>query len=403
MAERPADHDAEPLLAEEAPAEVVEGVVVSQQANFFYVKAGDEEIACHMRGRLKKAGETPLVGDRVTVVLEPLVPGEPLPPPREGSLMLPEAMVRGIRKGFIDAIAPRTHVLERPAIANVDQLLIVMSADSPPFSPFLLDKFLVVAKKSGLDPAIVINKRDLVPPERLAEIVGLYTRLGYPVFATQATPEGVRDLAAGLAGKTTVLAGPSGVGKSSLVNALHPGLALHTSEVSTKLGRGRHTTRHAQLHPVPHAPGALLADTPGFSFVALDGVGPAELGWHFPEMAPHIPACKFPSCLHVHEPQCAVKEAPDVAPERYESYLRLIEECQAWEREAAERSSKAEAAHKRRSGRQGQEARLVKVDQAAREGDRRTRNQQLTTRWHEEADPLDEGDGGGDEEPGGGI
>lgn len=409
MTDRPPEPDLAPS-SEEGGAEVVEGVVVSQQANFFYVKVGDDEIACHMRGRLKKAGETPLVGDRVSVVLEPLVPGEPLPPPRAGSLVLPEAMERGIRRGFIDAILPRHHVLERPAIANVDQLLIVMAADSPPFSPFLLDKFLIVASKSGLEPVIVINKRDLVAPERLAEIVGLYARLGYRVFTTQASKEGVRELTAGLAGKVTVLAGPSGVGKSSLVNSLHPGLELNTSEVSTKLQRGRHTTRHAALYPLPEAEGALLADTPGFSFLALDGVSPAELGWLFPEMAPHIPHCKFPSCLHVHEPQCAVKEAPDVAPERYESYLRLLDECAAWEKEAAERSSKEELAHKQRSGRQGQMGRLVKVDAAAREGDRRTRNQQLATSWHEdadlledEADPLDLAEDAEDEEPAEGI
>ena len=389
MTDRPTEPELAPP-AEEAGAEIVEGVVVSQQANFFYVKVAEGEIACHMRGRLKKAGETPLVGDRVRVVLEHVNPDEPLPRPRKGSLALRESFERGIRKGFIDAIVPRRHVLERPAIANVDQLLIVMAADSPPFSPFLLDKFLVVASKSGLTPVIVINKRDLVPPERLADIVTLYRRLGYQVFTTQASPEGVRELVEGLAGKVTVLAGPSGVGKSSLVNSLHPGLRLHTGEVSTKLGRGRHTTRHAALYPLPAAPGALLADTPGFSFLALDGVTPAELGWFFPEMAPHIPACKFPSCLHVQEPQCAVKDAPDVAPERYDSYLRLLEECMAWERNAADRSSKVEVAHKRRSGRQGQEGRLVKVDVAAREGDRRTRKQQLTTHWHEETDTYDD-------------
>jgi ribosome biogenesis GTPase len=387
--------------------EVVEGVVVSQQANFFYVRTADGEVACHMRGRLKKEGETPLVGDRVRVVLEPLVEGDPLPPPRSGSLALAEGFVRGVRKGFIDAILPRKHVLERPAIANVDQLLIVMAADSPPFSPHLLDKFLVVASKSGLEPVIVINKRDLVPPERLAEIVEAYRRLGYRVYATQASPEGVAELVPALAGKVTVLAGPSGVGKSSLVNAVQPGLALHTSEVSTKLGRGRHTTRHAELHAVEAAPDALLADTPGFSYLSLEGVLPAELGWIFPEMAPLVPACKFPSCLHVHEPQCAVKDAPSISPERYESYLRLLEECEAYEKDAAERSSKVESGVKRRSGRAGQEGRLVKVDAAAREGDRRTRNQALHARWHEEAEPLDEGedadDEAGDEEPAEGI
>lgn len=375
---------------EDVAAEVIEGVVVSQQANFFYVNVDGTEIACHMRGRLKKAGETPLVGDRVHAVLEPLTPGEPLPPPRKGSLMLAQAALRGVRRGFIDSIAPRTHVLERPAIANVDQLLVVMAADAPAFSPHLLDKFLVVAKKSGLDPVIIINKRDLVPPARLAEIVGAYERLGYPIFATQASAAGVAALLPALAKKVSVLAGPSGVGKSSLVNAIEPGLRLAEGEVSTKLQRGRHTTRHAQLYPIAASPGALLADTPGFSYLSLDGVLPAELGWFFPEMAPLVPTCKFPSCLHLTEPHCAVKNDPSVSPERYDSYVTLLTECQAYEREAAEKTSKTEELHKRRQGRNGLEGRLVKVDAAAREGDRRTRNQHLQGTWHEDAEPLED-------------
>ncbi|MEB3328822.1 MAG: ribosome small subunit-dependent GTPase A [Candidatus Sericytochromatia bacterium] len=362
------------------------GIVVSQQANFYYVKVDQTEFACHMRGRLKKEGETPLVGDRVTIVLEPEAPGEPLPPPREGSLALPEALARGIRRGAILAIAPRTCTLERPAIANVDQLLITVSADSPPFSALMLDRFLVAASRSGLEPTIVVNKRDLVPEETLRAQTAPYTRLGYRVLTTEASPAGVAELLPRLQGRISVLAGPSGVGKSSLVNALHPGLGLRAGEVSTKLQRGRHTTRHAALHPIAGAPGALLADTPGFSYLAIEDIKPVELAWAFPEMRPHIPACKLPSCLHRQEPHCAVKGHPDLTPARYDSYLRLLEECLAAAREAAERSTKAEVAFKRTDRRAGQAARLVKVDAAARQRDRKTLNQRLGARWHEETD-----------------
>jgi ribosome biogenesis GTPase len=379
------------LTSAPVSAEPIVGVVVSQQANFFYVKVGEAEYACHMRGRLKKEGETPLVGDRVTVVLEPEAPGEPLPPPREGSLALPEAIVKGIRRGAILAIAPRTHTLDRPAIANVDQLLITVSADSPPFSALMLDRFLVAASRSGLEPTIVVNKRDLVPPETLRAQTEPYERLGYRVLTTEASPAGVADLLPWLQGRISVLAGPSGVGKSSLVNALHPGLGLRASEVSTKLQRGRHTTRHAALYPISGAPGALLADTPGFSYLSVEDIRPVDLAWAFPEMRPHIPACRLPSCLHRHEPHCAVKDQPELTPARYESYVRLLEECLAAEREASERSSKAEVSFKRTDRRSGQEARLVKVDAAARQRDRKTLNQQLDMRWHEETD-VDEAD-----------
>ncbi|MEB3222184.1 MAG: ribosome small subunit-dependent GTPase A [Candidatus Sericytochromatia bacterium] len=374
-----------PELAPDAPDTLV-GIVVSQQANFFYVKVGDAEYACHMRGRLKKEGETPLVGDRVTVVLEPEAPGEPLPPPREGSLALPEAIVKGIRRGAILAIAPRTHTLERPAIANVDQLLVTVSADSPPFSALMLDRFLVAASRSGLEPTIVVNKRDLVSAETLAAQTTPYVRLGYRVITTEASADGVATLLPALQGRISVLAGPSGVGKSSLVNALHPGLGLRAAEVSTKLQRGRHTTRHAALYPIEAAPGALLADTPGFSYLSVEDIHPVDLAWAFPEMRPHIPACKFPSCLHVTEPMCAVRDHPDVSRARYDSYVRLLDECLAAEREAAERSSKAEVAFKRTDRRSGQEARLVKVDAAARQRDRKTLNQHLETHWHEETE-----------------
>jgi ribosome biogenesis GTPase len=390
-------------IAAEPAAESLNGTVVSQQANFFYVMAADSEggtlteYACHMRGRLKKEGDTAYVGDQVVITPEPPAPDEKLPPPREGSLALPESSGQepGVRKGFIDQILPRKTLLSRPTIANVDQVLLVFAADQPEFNPFLLDKFLVLTADSGYGVVIVINKRDLVPPDVLAGYVDAYRSLGYPVVATEASQDGVAELLPLLEHQVTVLAGPSGVGKSSILNAIQPGLALRTAEVSDKLQRGRHTTRHAALFPVEAAPGALVADTPGFSFLEMEAIEPANLGWYFPEMREHIPNCRFPSCLHDQEPDCAVKADAPISEQRYESYLRILDEVQVLHREAADRSKK-EAQAKRRIGRQGQETRMVKVDSAAREGDRRTQKQRLLAQVNAEEhdqDDLDAEDG----------
>lgn len=371
----------------ERPEELT-GTVVSQEANFYYVKAGDAEYACHLRGRLKKEGETPHVGDRVVIHLEPPAPGEKLPPPREGSLALPEKTEAGpaVRKGFIDAICERKTLLRRPQIANVDLVLLVFSADHPEFNPFLLDKFLVSTANAGYDVLIVINKRDLVPAEVLAGYVSAYRRLGYDVVTTQASAEGVAELMPRLANRVSVLAGPSGVGKSSLLNAIHPGLSLRTAEVSEKLQRGRHTTRHAALFQIEAAQNAFVADTPGFTYLEMEAIEPAELGWYFPEMRDHIADCKLPSCLHIQEPRCAVKENATLSPARYESYLRILDELQELKRQAADRTSKVESSVKTRAGRAGQDTRMVKVDAAHREADRRVRNQKLMAEVHAEQD-----------------
>ncbi|MEB3198074.1 MAG: ribosome small subunit-dependent GTPase A [Candidatus Sericytochromatia bacterium] len=372
------------------------GVIVSHQANFYYVLAEGTEYACHMRGNLKKSGESPLVGDRVQFVLEPVSPDAPLPPPREGSLALEAAIAPGVRKGAIVTIAPRKQALTRPAIANVDLLLIVLSADSPPFSHLLLDKFLVAAHEADLVPVIVVNKRDLVPPAQLDEMVAVYRELAYHVIPTEATPQGVQALMPILDGKLSVLAGPSGVGKSSLVNALIPGLSLRAGDVSSKLQRGRHTTRHAALYAVDACQEALLADTPGFSFLSLEGLHPARLGWAFPEIARLIPACRFPSCLHQQEPDCAVKDAPEVAPQRYENYLKLLQECLETHRESADRTQKSDTGFKSHSRARGQEGRVVRVDATLRARDRKTIKQQLESEWQVDLDDSDETDSSGD-------
>jgi ribosome biogenesis GTPase len=371
------------------------GIVVSQQANFFYVHVGAEEFACSLRGRLKKEGETPYVGDRVEFILEPPSPHERLAPPRFGSLVMPERAsdTPVVRSGAIASILPRKSMLERPTIANVDQILLVVAAAQPEFSAYMLDKFLVLAAHGNLPPVIVINKSDLVPAVQLEEMVSSYRALGYPVVTAAAGKGDVSRLLPYLADKLSVLAGPSGVGKSSIVNALVPGLRLRALDVSARLQRGRHTTRHAALYALEDVPGALLADTPGFSFLEMEAIAPKDLGWYFPELAPYIQDCKFPSCLHVKEPRCAVKTHALISPARYDSYLRLLDEVQNIEKDAAERSSKGEVAVKKKMAAGGQEGRLVKVDVAAREADRKTRNQKFGANWQTDMD--DEADEGG--------
>lgn len=370
--------DEGPAQSMDAAPELLEGVVVSHQANFYYVRLPDgREVACHLRGRLKKEGQTPQVGDQVRLVLAPLAPGEPIPPPRVGSLALPEDHGQGpkARTGGIMEILNRRNLLERPEVANVDQVLIVMAMASPPFSPEQLDRLLVHAELRELPAVVVLNKADLVDAEEVQEVVRTYEALGHRVVPTSTQPGGVAQLSPLLEGKLSVLAGPSGVGKSSLANALSPGLALAANQVSEKLQRGRHTTRHAALYVLPGLKDALLADTPGFSHLAIEGIEPRDLAWRFREFAPLASACKLPSCLHQEEPGCAVvaELGASVSEDRYWSYLKLLEEVEAWWREAKDRTSKDEGSVKR----VGAGKRVVRVDAAEREGDRRTVKRRL--------------------------
>ena len=358
------------------------GIIISQQANFYFVQVDVTVYACSLRGRLKKEGETPLVGDRVAIALEP-----GLDDVRELAGLVAS------RRGAIVRVLPRARVLSRPAIANVDQLLVVMAADQPAFSPHMLDRVLIQASSVDLPCVIVINKRDLVEAAALDTWLTMYRDLGYRIEATQSTLDGVQPLRSHLAQRVSVLAGPSGVGKSSLANAIQPGLRLRAAEVSTKLQRGRHTTRHASLYRIEGLSDAWIADTPGFSFLEIEALSPAELCWHFPEMVPLIAACKYPSCLHVSEPACAVRAALDATSSRYDSYLRLLSELQQRKKLLAQRTTRLESQTKRRMVAHGEEAKMVKLSGAQRERNRRTHNQNLEVSWHEETDlerPMDD-------------
>ncbi len=238
--------------------------------------------------------------------------------------------------GVIEAIEPRTRALSRMAptprgeyeqviIANPDQVVFVFACAQPEPRLRMLDRMLVVAEKQDIPPLIVANKVDLTGREQAEALFARYADIGYPVLYTSAaTGEGIADLKSCLVGKVSALAGPSGVGKSSLLNAVQPGLGLAVREVSHATGEGRHTTVVRQMFPLEE--GGYVADTPGLKAFSLWDVEPEELDGYFPEMRELVAACAFNDCTHLREPGCAIRQAVDegrIHPERYQSYVRL--------------------------------------------------------------------------------
>lgn len=286
----------------------MEGILLRRYGGFYYVESEGDVLTCRARGRLKREGEL-LPGDRVEVTV--LGPGE----------------------GVIEGVRPRSTLLERPSVANVEQAIIVFSLSTPPPDLELLDRLLFLSSVKGIRAVIVWNKADEALKEHL-ELPGLYRQIGYQgLIASARTGQGVDGLQEILSGRLSTFAGPSGVGKSSLLNAIHPALNLRTGEVSVKSGRGRHTTRHAELIRLPG--GGWVADTPGFSRLDLPSIDHQEVAAHFPEMETYIGRCRFNSCLHRCEPGCAVVAAAamgEITRHRYEHYLKFLEEIIAKER-----------------------------------------------------------------------
>jgi ribosome biogenesis GTPase len=293
-----------------AAGTVRKGRIVRAFSNVFEVKSGDEVISCALRGRFRREGRPALAGDLV------------------------EFRMLDDGTGVIEDLAPRVTELVRPPIANVDQAVVVVTLEQPPLNRPLLDRLLVLAAHARLQPLVCVNKTDLYAPGAADELVSIYSRAGYSTVAVSAlTGAGLAALRRLLAGRVSVFAGQSGVGKSKLLNALRPGLSLRVGEVSTGIGRGRHTTRRVELLDIGDS--ALVADTPGFSRLDLDFVTTGELASLFFEFERLAPNCRFSDCLHRHEPDCAVRaglQRGEVAASRYENYLTFLEEIGERER-----------------------------------------------------------------------
>ncbi|MZP29054.1 ribosome small subunit-dependent GTPase A [Heliobacterium undosum] len=291
-----------------------EGTIIKGYSGFYYVLAGGRLHTCSLRGKFRLKGDDRvfLPGDRVRICV------------LEGD------------KGVIEAVLPRRNELLRPPVANVDQVLLVFALASPDPDFVLVDRLLVLAAHAGIRPVLVWNKADIAPPERVAQVQALYRDIGMDQFVLSARQgENLEGLKGLLEDRISVVAGPSGAGKSTLLNALAPGLSLKTGEVSAKIGRGRHTTRHVEL--IRLTSGALVADTPGFSTLYLPDIPVQDLPGFFPEMAPHLGGCRFTSCLHKTEPDCAVikaVEAGQIHRQRYDHYLMFLNELIERERQA---------------------------------------------------------------------
>lgn len=278
--------------------------VIKMYNGFYYLQvAGQEELlSCRLRGRIKRNKGAVVTGDYV------------------------EYQMLEDGTGVIESCLPRRTLLKRPAVANIDQVLITFAARQPDLNQLLLNRFLVLAEWSGIPEIVIcINKCDLL--EEKADFLQDYVQAGYKLLMVSAQEgQGIQELKNLLTGRVTVFAGPSGVGKSSLLNAVDSNLELATGKISDKIKRGKHTTRAACLLPLPD--GGTVVDTPGFSAAELENIDKAQLAHYFPEFRPYIEKCYYNTCTHSHEPDCAVKEAVEagaICQARYEAYLNILQ------------------------------------------------------------------------------
>ncbi len=280
------------------------GRIIRSLSGFYDVQTPEGIVTCRGRGSLRRMGESPLTGDLVEITSE-----------------------KG--KGMVEKIRPRKNSFIRPAVANVDALLVFAANVNPVTEPFLIDRVAAIAGDRDVPVYLCVNKCDLDPA---IDLVKIYQNAGFTVIAASAeTGEGVEQLRELIRGKLTAFTGNSGVGKSSMLNRLCPQLQLPTGEVSEKLGRGRHTTRHVELYCLEQD--TYVADTPGFSSFDTDQMEvilKENLQYAFPDFGKYLGCCQFHDCTHRKEPGCAVRQAVEdalVEPTRYESYLRLYEKA----------------------------------------------------------------------------
>ena len=289
---------------------MAEGTIFKALSGFYYVESAQDVVECKARGRFRLDKNSPLVGDRVE--FEPTEPG----------------------KGILVKIFPRKNEFVRPPVANIDNMVIVASTAIPVTDPYLIDRMAAIAHNNNCEAIICINKYDIDPAEQLYEV---YASAGFKTIRTSAkTGEGVTELQDAVRGTISAFTGNSGVGKSSILNILDPSFNILTGDISRKLGRGRHTTRHVELYRL--SCGAIVADTPGFSAFDSDYLASKEDIQHlFPDFTPYLGGCRFQDCAHMKEPDCAVAQALDAGAlqrSRYESYVRLYgqaSEIKQWE------------------------------------------------------------------------
>ena len=298
----------------------MQGTVLRAQSGFFWVQTDAGVLECTLRGRLKKerqSSDIAVIGDLVEVKqVSPTTGAIEAVELRRTKLARRAAGTKGIWS-------------EDVLIANLDQVLLVFACASPDFHPRMLDRYLALTESSELETVIVANKVDLVGAEHAREQFAIYERIGYPVIYTSTRQgTGIAELQARLGGRISVVTGKSGVGKSSLLNVVQPGLGLATSEISDVVDKGRHTTRVAELIALDLPGGGYVADTPGIRELGLWQFPLDELDWCFREFRPFLNECYFSSCTHTHEPDCAVRAAMaagQISEERYQSYMRLRE------------------------------------------------------------------------------
>ncbi len=287
-----------------------EGIIIKGIGGFYYVSTPQGIVECHARGKFRKDELSPIVGDSVSLLLNP-----------EGT-------------GSICQIYERKNFLIRPGVSNVDALVLVSAARSPMPDYLLIDKLLVTAESKGIEGIICLNKTDLVTDDEAEQFCTVYRKAGYLVIAASAkTGEGVKEIQALIKGRTVAFAGLSGVGKSSLLKRI-TGADLQVGSVS-RIERGKHTTRHVELI---EAAGGYVFDTPGFSRLEADTLRASDLWQYFPEITPLHGTCRFRTCNHLGEPGCSVREAVDggsIAQHRYESYIEIynkLKDIKDWER-----------------------------------------------------------------------
>ncbi len=284
----------------------MQGVIIRGVGGNYYVDTNDGIIECRARGLFRNQNIKPLVGDRVVIRLTE----------------------ENKKNGYIEEILDRKNEMKRPLVSNIDQIIIVFAVKNPEPSFLLLDKLLIASEINSLKPIICFNKCDLVDKDYVSKYIDIYKNTGYKmIFTSMYNDNLLSEFKELLTDKISLFSGPSGVGKSSLMNAIDNGFELKTGEISEKLKRGKHTTRHAEIYKLNF--GGFAVDTPGFSSFDINEIDYHELSYYYPEIRENSENCKFNNCMHDKEPSCAVKEAVknnEISEIRYNNYIKLLYE-----------------------------------------------------------------------------